>query len=184
MNKLFVCDTPYQIFNALNIAFHDNDANVTKTLYIVAQFKTAKEIALRIKESGLFNEVYLLNRDETKFLKVGIKRSIYMAFDFLSPKKKKKKRLLNYQGRNISVVGFDKVYASGAFSTVAAIMKLNKNAEFIMFDDGLGSYYGNYIIRSSGGKLNRIFCNLFHVGSYVCVPKKLLVNNPMFCKST
>ena len=184
MNELYICDTPYQIFNALNIAFHNNNEFTKKALYIIAQFKTAEEISSRIEKSGLFDEVYLLTRDETKFLKKGIKRNIYMAFDFLFPKIFLKKRFSNYPCKRMSYTGFDKVYASGAFSTVAAIMKLNRHADFVMFDDGLGSYRGNYIIRSSGGKFNRIFCTIFHVGSYVCVPSRLLVNNPEFCKST
>ena len=186
MNELFICDTPFQILNALNIAYHQSDSGKGKyrTLYIINQFNNAQLIYERILNSNLFDKVYLLTRDETKFLKVGFKRNIRMAFDFLAPKLFLAKRFYNYDISDIIYNDFDIVYASGAFSTVAAILKINRKAEFILFDDGLGSYSGNIIIRSSGGRLNRIFCVLFRVGSSICIPSKLLVNNPSFCYST
>lgn len=189
MKELFICDTPYQTLNVLNIVYHNMDAEkdqstVERDLYIINQFKSAPALKDRIEKKGIFTHVYMLSRDETKFLKVGIKRHIKMSLDFLGPRRFLAKRFSKYSIKDIDYEHYDYVYASGAFSTVAAILKLNPKARFIMYEDGLGSYSGDYIVISSGGKFNKIFCDLFHVGSYVCKPIKLLVNNVEICHCT
>ena len=189
MKELFICDTPYQLLNVLNIVFHDYDIDssiksVTRDLYIINQFESASRLKDKIAEQSLFSNIYLLRKDETKFMKVGIKRHIRMSADFLGPRAFLAKRFKDYDVSQLSYEDYDVVYASGAFSTVAAILKINPNARFILYDDGLGSYDGDFLIRSSGGKLNRAFCMLFHVGSYVCKPEKLLINNVSICHST
>ena len=189
MKELFICDTPYQLLNVLNIVFHDYDIDtdekcVTRDLYIINQFKSASNLKDRIAEKNIFSHVYLLKKDDTKFMKVGIKRHIRMSADFLGPRTFLSKRFKDYDMSQLSYEDYDVVYASGAFSTVAAILKINPRAKFILYDDGLGSYSGDFLIRSSGGKLNRAFCMLFHVGSYVCKPEKLLINNVSICHST
>ena len=189
MKELFICDTPYQLLNVLNIVFHDYDIDssektVTRDLYIINQFESASRLKDKIAEQSLFSNVYLLRKDETKFMKVGIKRHIRMSADFLGPRTLLAKRFKDYDVSKLSYEDYDVVYASGAFSTVAAILKINPNARFMLYDDGLGSYDGDFLVRSSGGKLNRAFCMLFHVGSYVCKPEKLLINNVSICHST
>ncbi len=189
MNILYICDTPYQIFNVLNIVFNDFDLengekSAERDLYIINQFRSAGSLAKKIKKTNMFSKVYLLRKDDTKFLKVGTKRNIYMSIDFLFPKIFLRNRFKDYDFRTINYKKYDVVYASGAFSTVAAVLKLNTQARFCMYEDGLGSYSGNYIEISSGGRLNKKFCDLFHVGSYVCKPEKLLVNNVALCNST
>lgn len=187
MNELYISDTPYQIFNVLNIVHYKKKKDkkkINRDLYIINQFETAEKLYQAIKKAALFDNVYLLRKDDTKFMPVGMKRHIRMSLDFLGPKKFLKKRFEHYDYSKLDFYKYDRVYASGAFSTVAAVLKLNKKAQFVMYDDGLGSYSGNYIIRSSGGKLNRIFCKVFHVGSEVCKPVRLLVNNTAFCNST
>lgn len=189
MNELYVCDTPYQVFNVLNIVFNaktERNGNYSgnKDLFIINQFKTAESLKQKIQKSGLFTNVYLLRKDDTKFLPVGVKRNIRMSLDFLSPDSFLRQRFLDYNTSKIDWLHYGKVYGSGAYSTIAAIMKLNPKAEFVLYDDGIGSYSDDIIVKSSGGKLNRIFCKLFHVGSTVCAPSSLLVNNVALCKST
>ncbi len=190
MKTLYICDTPYQLFNVLNIVYNEeckqDRHEEIRHLFIINQFSTAFVLSERIKKKSLFSEVYLLSKDETKFLPVGIQRSIKMAVDFLNPIRFMKKRLGSEQLHRIGNIrnSYDTIYASGAFSTVAAMMKINQSATFILYEDGLGTYYGDFIVASSGGKANYLFCKLFHVGSAVCKPKALLVNNLQLCKST
>lgn len=189
MKTLFICDTPYQLFNTLNIVYNKRlegkySPEDIVDLYIIDQFQTAQFLKNNVEKTELFSNVYLLTRDETKFLPVGMKRNILMSLDFLNPKKFLKKRFSNYGNMYTFNYKYDCVYASGAFSTVAAIMKLNPKATFILYEDGIGSYNDDFIVRSSGGKLNRIFCRLFNVGSAVCIPSCLLVNNVKICHCT
>lgn len=179
MRELYVCDTPYQVMNALNIAYH-REQKAEKTLFLVNQFRTAETVFGKILETKQFDHAYLLRRDETKFMPVGMKRYSLVMLDYLTPKRFLKARL---QGKKAPVTGYDVVYASGAFSVVTAVMKLNPKAEFVLYDDGVGSYIGDNVMRG-GGTLNRLFSKVFHVGAYACKPSKLLVNNVSMCQST
>ena len=191
MTELYICDTPFQTFNVLNIAYNrekntDDGSEIYKDLYIINQFDSAREISKRLAGTGLFRNIYLLRKDDTKFLPVSMKRHLKMSLDFLNPRAFLKKRFEGYDFSQIDFKHYDVVYGSGAYSTVAAIMKLNPDADFILYEDGLGPYSDEsidaLIKRTSGGKLNRLFCDTFHVGSYVCKPEKMLVNNVSACK--
>ena len=63
MKQLFVCDTPYQIFNVLNLVFNESgnadSQTIVRDLFIIDQFKSARDISVRIKNSKLFDNVFV-----------------------------------------------------------------------------------------------------------------------------
>ena len=184
MRELYTGDSPYQIMNILNIVYHKQEA-AERILFVMNQFRTAEHLVKKIEESKLFSGVYLLREDKVKFMSRGVKRYSRLMFDFLTPKLFMKSLLKDYPNTIENLLGekFDVIYAATAIRHIAAMVKLNPDADFILFDDGTGSYSGN-IIMASGSRLNLIFCKIFNVGSYVCKPSKLLVNNVSMCRST
>ena len=61
MNRVFVADTPYQIFNSCNIQYHCN-ASDRGDLFIINNFRNAEAVAKRMKEIHLFENVILADR--------------------------------------------------------------------------------------------------------------------------
>ena len=74
------------------------------------------------------------------------------------------------------------IFSSVMTCFFSALIKLNRKAEFSLFDDGLGSYSGN-LIWSGGGTLYKIFSRITGTGAYATRPQKMYVNNKEMCKS-
>ena len=185
MKILYICNTPYQILNVLNLVYHDreNRKRYKKILFIVNQFEDAKNLYERIRDANLFDDAYLLRKDEVILMPTALKRYKSILKYYFRPEEYLKKQLANYR-EVINYKNFDIVYASGISPVTSAIMKLNPYAEFILYEDGVGSYDGNIILKTGGSKFNLIFSKIFHVGAYVSHPTKLLVNNKKMCHST
>lgn len=179
MRRLFICDTPFQILNALNIQWHDQNIEYETDLYIVNQFMDASSIYTEIEKTGLFSSVYLLKppmqNPQNTFV-----RSVKLVWRYLHPNSVVRQQL----GESVCRFPFDfydVIMASVTTLFVTSLCKLNPKAEFIMFDDGVGSYFGNIV--EGGGWRYRIFARIFHCGSYAKKPQMLYVNNIGMCKS-
>lgn len=183
MRELYICDTPYQVLNALNIAYHKKDS-VEKILFIENQFRTAKNLAERAEKTGIFRSVYLLRRDEIKFMPFGFKRLTLQMMLNLAPKLYMRVRLKDYSGECESVFEkpFTTVYTAMAVRSVTAMIRLNSEVEVIFFEDGTGSYSGNVITKGKG-KIYDFLYKVFHIGTSVCRPSALFVNNIKMCSS-
>ena len=183
MKELYICDTPYQVMSALNIAYHSKN-NSEKIMLVENQFRSAENLVKRVEETKLFSRVFLLRIDETRLMPRGFNRYSRVMLGFLMPKLFMRRRLADYSGEaeRLFAEKFDTVYASTPNRVVAMMMKLKSDAELVFFDDGTGSYSGNLLARV-GGRLYHLFCKVFNVGSYICKPSKLLVNNVSMCKS-
>lgn len=183
MRELYICDTPYQVMNALNIAYHKKDS-ADKILFIENQFRTAEQLAERAGRTGIFKKVYLLRRDEIKFMSAGFKRLTLKIMLNFAPKMYMRLRLKDYAGECESVFDepFNTIYASMAIRSVIAMLRLNRKAELIFFDDGTGSYSGE-IITKGKGILYSVFSKVFHAGTYLCRPSSLFVNNIKMCRT-
>lgn len=182
MKLAFVCDTPYQVLTAVNLYWTSFYAEKqTADLYIVDQFKDASKIYNNIVKEDLFDNVYLLNREENRFMPSGIKRYIKVAYSYLNPV-----HAINNQSKEIKPQSlknrYDKIFSSVMTCFVSALIKLNKKAEFSLFDDGLGSYYGD-IVYNGGGIAYRCFSKITKTGIYAKRAEKLYVNNKEMCQS-
>ena len=169
--------------NVLNMVYHKQD-DAEKILFIENQFGTAEYLAEKIEGTEIFRRVYLLRRNETRFMPLGVRRYSRAMFDFLTPRLYMKARLKDYPKAAEKLLSekFDTIYLATVTPTTASMLKLNPNAETVLYDYGTGSYYGNLMMRS-GSRLNLLFCRVFNVGAYACKPSKLLVNNVLMCKT-
>lgn len=179
MKRAFICDTPFQLFNTLN--FIINNHIEQNDLYLVNHFSGMEEIFNNIRDQDYFNNIYWVEYDrrrEESNIKWNIKRIYYYLFP-------KKTIFRNMKNNDIKKVcrNYNEVYAGVVTCFVACILKANPKAEFIMIEDGTGSYSGNLLDFTIGWK-HKLFARVFNCGSNVVKPNKLLVNNKKMCKST
>ena len=181
MRRLFICATPFQTLNALNIQWHDQSMKYETDIYIVNEFKDAILICTEIKRTKLFSSVYLLKPPIRNSQCVFV-RSIKLAWCYLHPDSVVRQQMGEPVDRFPSNF-YDVIMASVTPLFVISICRLNPKAEFDMFDDGLGSYYGNVVVLGGGWKY-KIFARILHYKNYATTPQKLYVNNASMCKSS
>ena len=184
MRLAFICDTPYQTLNVLNMYWHKyrSDKNVQADLFVVDQFIRADQLQARIRQKGLFDNVYFLRREENRFMPQGLKRSIRVAYSYLNPKHAVSNQF-DDGAPALLANRYDEIYASLMKCFTAALVKLNPNAVFNLFDDGVGSYTGD-LVANGGGLPYKIFSRIFHSGAYATRARKLYVNNVSTCHAT
>lgn len=62
MRSLFVCNTPYQLFNVMNLTLNDvQGTRLASDLFIVARFRDAKKVYDRVIAEHTFESVYLID---------------------------------------------------------------------------------------------------------------------------
>lgn len=190
LRELYVCDSVFQIMNVLNIVWHKHDS-AERTMFVINDFKKAGDVANKVKQANLFDSVYLIPPSEITLMPLGIKRYILTIVNYLMPLRFIKNTFKGYKDVKAEtfINAFDVIYGVSISRIAAAVLKLNPDAEFVLYDDGTGSYRGN-IMNMTRIKRKLIlsckmwFCKIFGVGLYVRKPSKLLVNNVKMCRST
>ena len=137
----FFCTSPFQLFSIISIA---NSYKGKSDLYIDPQFNNAKEYAIKIKEQGIFANVYVIDSEiiYDKFFtyKKGILNRLQKARTYLKV------------NDIVSMIIVDNVIYNDIFiSSKAYIPRLvylwyikNKiKAHMHYFDDGVGSYFAD-----------------------------------------
>lgn len=174
MRIAFICDTAYQVFNALNYA----SANMAEEidLYVGHQFHQSQEIAKRVREEKVFANVYGFF---PPFVANTLKGKINRILRIAVPKKTVQQQL--EQDEDISGKAYDKIFMSliTHFSSLFAFMY--PKAEIYFFDDGTGSYDGCLGVRTTN-KVNRLMYRLLGKDLNRLIPKATYLNNPAFAK--
>ena len=140
VERVFFCDTPFQVFVCLHIQLHNkNDADI----FILNSFKNARNVVENIKQCGLFRRAVLVEDDffvNTKtYNKFTIRiKKIGMYFKVDSIAKK-------YLGENII---YKNIYCTcnEIFSRLIRLFYVKRKipADTFLFDEGLGSYDGHF----------------------------------------
>ena len=185
MRYLFYCDTPFQVLNALNMHFHrvlyTGDAAVHADIMIVEQFRDAPVLAASVKSESLFERVIVLKKEDRKGQKNGFRKAAGIAIDAVFPE-----RLLNQQLTDVAISelrrAYDVIVASVLTHTVSSLRTLNPESDFVMMDDGMGSYLGD-IIRNSRSQYYLKLLSLKNKGKDMAAPSALYVNSPEICSS-
>lgn len=183
MNKIYICDTPFQVLNAYNLQFHTekiNENNIVD-LCIVNQFRSAPELCEKLRKTGAFTHVFLIKRPaeiENKLLNY-----IVLFAKFICPRLSVRS-VLSAKDRSYNFSDYQMIYDCYFTDFVGALLKINgKNCEFYLIEDGTGTYYGD-IIKKSVGRKYYLLSTIFHRGTYLANPQKIYVNNPSMCRST
>ncbi len=185
MRYLYYCTTPFHILMALNMHFNNviypRTADDRATIVIV-KFNNADAITERIKHQHIFDEVYLIEEEDTRRWHNKYKKFFTIMYDvFFS------KRLLKQQFKSESVDflvnRFDVIVASHLSHGVANIRTFNRNAEFYLMEDGLASYFGDFSKRLRSTGYLRLL-KVRNMGRDVTVPKALYVMQKDICQNS
>ena len=127
---LFVCDTPYQVVNAINLAQLHDSADI----YIYDQFSTAKSVAENLKATNIFRNVVLVKRYKSL---QGAANKLLTLFRVFAPEYTLKKHL----DRKLFKTDYGTVYVSFFTPFIDSVRLSNPQATFVQYEDGVGSYY-------------------------------------------
>lgn len=176
---VFVCWTPYQVFNAVNFVTNDVEGSRGNTdIYIYHEFRNSEEISERIKKSGVFTHVYDIDRYDKK-------RVWYSKFNKVKRLMMPYSTIRKYLRADIDVrkQGYKTLVISGNNLFSVNMYNCIKDLKVYFIDDGNGSYFGD--LRYSGmTPIYRLFNKVFHRGPMSYKVEKFYVNNKEICKAT
>ena len=171
MRRIFICSTPYQIMNALNVAFHDEQTE--NDLMIVESFDLSR-LSMQAMET-CFNNVYFSRRVHYSSFK--LKRYVQRTKYLLCPQKYLEDHLRkSSKSGNETFQHYDEICYSYLLSECEALIAMNREADIIRMEDGIGSYFGDIYAQSFGWKYF-LFAKVFRVGYAISKPRKIVLNN-------
>ncbi len=173
--NLIFCDTPYQVFNALNIVFSNVEACRGNTdLVIYHQFAGSGELSRSVKETGLFCCVYDIypRSHRHNYLTRGVEM-LKLLFPHIS-------LLLMTRGKYMARRYQRFWVASINNNTTLNFYYATNCAELVFYEDGLRSY-GEAIV--TGAMSNRLagLLKLRHPLKGLPAEQKLYVHFPAMC---
>lgn len=152
IDSAYFCTTPYQLIASIILAMTNKSQKAD--LYIVNKFKDSEKIAARIQKIKIFDCVKVIDENRLhRFLQVRSKFLIHlsMVMDYFRVDRKAKQIL-------ISNTHYNKIYISSKAYTPRLVQfyceKNSIDTEFVLYDDGLGSYINDDIINPS--RLDRL----------------------------
>ena len=177
---VFVCWTPYQVFNAVNFVLSDVEGSRGNTdIYIYHDFGNSRALSQRLKDSGIFNHVYDIEiydkRRKIWYSKFTKLKRLLMPYSTI-------KRFLEAdidvrkQGYKTLVISGNNLFSINMYNSI-------KDLQVYFIDDGTGTYFGDMRERDIT-LIYKIFNILFNRGPMSYDVKKLYVNNKAICKAT
>lgn len=171
-----VCNTPFQIFTAINVVKNTRqDAGIKFDLFVEKCFRNPEPIIEALQKSELFNKIYSFVRTSEQpknrirqLLQLSCKSIILKQYSFNDG---------SFAKQNYNTIMIGDVNPIGLYLTY------NNLAPVIFFDDGMISYDGNAFL-DNRKLIYKIYCKLFGLGFFAYDIKKLMVYNKEFCSST
>ena len=176
MRSLFVCNTPYQLFNVMNLALNDvQGTRLVSDLFIVARFRDAKKVYDRVIAEHTFESVYLIDPQSGDTFIKECRDSILISLE----KKIKKYQIGSY---DFLEKKYDQVFIADGMPFGLLMCQFYKSASVWIYEDGYPYYYKNFWQDLCRGRKQRIM-SLFNRGLSTIHPKAFFVNNAEMCKS-
>ena len=148
---IYICDTPYQVFNSCNLAVNGNE-KTKMDIMIDKNMPNYIKIYDSLKNCGLFNNVFSFSGKKSDNY---FKKSIMTVLGFLNNKNFLKFLLSKEEYLIIKKLNYDDIFIPYFFEISLGVIKNNKNSVIHMFEDGTGSYFNN-VFKPSRGKLYRL----------------------------
>lgn len=175
---VFVCWTPYQIFNAINFVLNNvEDSKGNADIYIYHEFGDAEKISSRLKELGIFCHVYDVEAYDkgrvwySKFNK--IKR---LLCPYMTIKRYLRAEIdVRKQGYKTLVISGNNLFSVNLYNAIEGL-------QVYFIDDGIGSYFGD-MRADDMTTLYRVFNKIFKRGPLSYDVKKIYVNNKSICRT-
>lgn len=174
----FAVDTPLQTLNCVNFVLNDTKGSKGNSdIYIYHQFKGSDELSVRLKDSGVFNNVYdvdvykkypsILNKFVTIFRLFLPARAIRAAARQKIPMSKKSYAYIG--------VSFPTSFTTGLHMAYP-------RAQVLLIEDGTGSYFGNIVDDYATGIFK--FIDRFFFGNELSIqPSEVYLSNPQLSKN-
>ena len=171
-----MASTPFQVLNCLS--FVQNDIEHSRgcaDLYVAHPFSRSEELSANLKRSGVFHSVYDLDAfDRTDSLR-GKLTTFYRLF--------LPERALKTMARGrLPVKGYSCVAASSQTSASIALRRTYPDAAMLLYDDGIGSYYGS-MVRDYNSALFDLLNAVFFDGGLNLDPVKQFLTNPAMAQN-
>lgn len=174
----FVIAMPFQAMNEINFVLNDVEKSKGKSdAYIYHMFKGSEELSERIKESGVFNNVYDFR--EYKEYNPVVNKFVTLIRLF-NPKLALK---MNCKGKiPLDRKNYKSIYVSYPLAFMIDLHNAFPRADVFFIEDGTGAYFGNIADRSSNlfKKIDKIFFD----GQKSINPIAIYYSNPQLSKST
>ncbi len=166
---LFVCDTPYQIVNAVNYKTANKEQKTD--IYIYNQFASAKTVAENLKKTKMFDNVVLFD----KYLSYsGIKQKLITLIRIATPKITLKKHM---DGK-AKLKNYKTVFLSCFTPFTDSVRLLNPYAKICEYEDGTGSYFHNDLANKFRTGIFDIVNKLFLGGTLSYKRDTIYLNHP------
>ncbi|MBO6244537.1 MAG: hypothetical protein J6O41_08290 [Clostridia bacterium] len=182
-----VCGTPYQLFNALDIICSDK-SETKYDIFCFDRFQNSDLYQKRSKKIKRINRFFLLNDYQKDYVNgkqlKGVLKYIHSAFLYLRPRNSIKKYFDNINDWKYTVSEkYDRIMAPTPSFLLQCLEKNNSKAILDYYEDGLGSYMGDF--NADSASLSRkVFSRIFKVGYNVIPVRNLYVYSPDLCYST
>ena len=170
----FVCDTPLQIMNCINIVCNEyKNVECEKILYVGMIFNNADNIIEKVKQTGLFDKIYCFDAlipsvDASFWLKVRC---------LLSPKS-----ILKHfcKDKNLTFYKFDDLFLNMLNYFTRTVLLANDCNTLCEYEDGMGAYtdasFTDTVLSASARFLNKLY-----KGKLMPVPQKKYLNSIELC---
>lgn len=175
----FAADTPFQTMNCVNFVLHSTDASAgCSDLFIYHQFRHSHEISERIKQSGVFNNVYDI--EPYKKYPSLIQKFVTIYRLFLP---QKAIQAACSQKLRLSQKKYQKLCISFPTPFTLGLHMAFPHADVYHIEDGLGSYGGN-ITTDYSSKLFHFINQFMYCGELDLHPVACYLSAPAFSKNT
>lgn len=173
MNLAIVCDTAYQVLNAVNFVYHlKQETGHTADIYIGHQFHGSRDVACRLQKEGLFDCVYsYLPKKPNGGALQKLKRLVEIAVPAFGVKQ----MLMD----PVPKKAYDTLMMSMATHFSVSMAFLYPKAQIWYYEDGTGSYSGDTGISMMRGG-NRMVYRLLGKNLDRIAGEALYLNNPGF----
>ncbi len=178
---LFISDTPFQTLNMINVAWHEKEKGTGDIfdLCIINQFNAGEYMYEKIREAGLFDHVILVKKEDRQSIQTQMLRHLLVAKDYVFGKSFLKRHIRKEDRSLVLAGGYNYVYSSVMSHIAVALLKRNPGCNFILVDDGTGSYSGDIGKKGVNHKYHSL-ASLFSGGKAFTNPSKLMLNYPEF----
>lgn len=133
----FVCDTPYQLLNILNIVYNQSEFESQDMDLLICNRDIPNSRIEKIKSLNLFGSVFVYSTDlETKEQKKSIS---FRAKRFFFPEKYVRSFMKN---KDFNCRDYDYLICAFPIPMTVAMTMINPDLTLRLFDDGIGTYLG------------------------------------------
>ena len=183
MKAAFVCFRPYQVFNAINMVYHNIEQTKGRSDLYVQDLPALKAMVPHLASLGVFENVYVFSelnhgdkanvgrKQQTKIYLVRTKNFIF-AHSAL-----KKNCYTKPEG---GFRQYDLILASGWISFFIELANCNPKARVVLFEDGTANYVYDQIasLAPIRKKYYGFLKKVFNKGPLCMTVSALYVNNP------